>query len=67
MGSPSQISRVLKELIDAGKPVPRVSLAELAQETLKKLGVAVQLGSAQTAYAEDKTTKIQMRTTFNTG
>lgn len=87
MGSPSQISRALKELTDtgkivrlgygvyakarpsalSGKPVPRVSLAELAEEALKKLGVSVQLGSAQAAYAEGKTTQIPMRTTFNTG
>ena len=87
MGSPSQISRALKELIEAGKivrlgygvyakarpsvlsgkPVPRVSLAELAQEALEKLGVPVQLGRAQTDYAEGKTTQIPVRTTFNTG
>jgi len=87
MGSPSQISRALKELIEAGKivrlgygvyakarpsvlsgkPVPRVSLAELAQEALEKLGVPVQLGRAQTDYAEGKTTQIPVRTTLNTG
>ena len=87
MGSPSQISRALKNLIVAGKivrlgygiyakarpsalsgkPVPRVSLEELAQESLQKLGVSVQLGRAQTTYAEGKTTQIPVRTTFNTG
>jgi hypothetical protein len=87
MGSASQISRALKELIKAGKiirlgygvyakaqpsilsgkPVARVSLAELAQEALQKLGVPVQLGRAQAAYAEGKTTQIPVRTTFNTG
>ena len=87
MGSPSQISRALKNLILAGKivrlgygiyakarpsvlsgkPVPRVSLEELAQEALQKLGVPVQLGCAQTTYAEGKTTQIPVRTTFNTG
>lgn len=87
MGSPSQISRALRDLMAAGKivrlgygvyakarpsalsgkPVPRVSLAELAQEALEKLGVAVQLGRAQAAYAEGKTTQIPVRTTFNTG
>lgn len=51
----------------SGKPVPRVSLAELAQEALKKLGVSVQLGCAQAAYVEGKTMQLPMRTTFNTG
>jgi len=50
-----------------GKPVPLVTLEELAQETLIKLGVRVQLGSAQAAYAEGKPTQIPVRTTFNTG
>jgi hypothetical protein len=87
MGSASQISRALKELIQAGKiirlgygvyakarpsilsgkPVARVSLEELAQEALQKLGVPVQLGRAQAAYAAGKTTQIPVRTTFNTG
>lgn len=87
MGSASQISRVLKQLIEAGKivrlgygvyakarpsllsgkPVPRVSLEELAQEALEKLSVPVQLGRAQADYAEGKTTQIPVRTTFNTG
>lgn len=87
IGSSRQISRALKELINAGwivrlgygiyakarpsalsgKPVPRVSLAELTQEALKKLGVTVQFGKAQSAYAEGKTTQIPMRTMFNTG
>ncbi len=47
--------------------MPRVSLEELAQEALEKLGVPVQLGRAQRAYAEGKTTQIPVRTTFNTG
>jgi hypothetical protein len=87
MGSPSQVSRAIKELIKAGrivrlgygvyakarpstlsgKPVPRVSLEELAQEALERLGVPVQLGRAQADYAEGKTTQIPVRTTFNTG
>jgi hypothetical protein len=87
IGSASQISRALKELIRAGKiirlgygvyakarpsilsgkPVARVSLEELAQEALQKLGVPVQLGRAQAAYAAGKTTQIPVRTTFNTG
>jgi hypothetical protein len=87
MGSASQISRALKELIQAGKiirlgygvyakarpsilsgkPVARVSLAELAQEALQKLGVPVELGRAQAAYASGKTTQVPVRTTFNTG
>ena len=87
MGSASQISRALKQLIEAGKivrlgygvyakarpsllsgkPVPRVSLEELAQEALEKLSVPVQLGRAQADYAEGKTTQIPVRTTFNTG
>ena len=87
MGSPSQISRVLKELMAdgkivrlgygtyakarpsslSGKPVPRVSLEELAQEALEKLDVPVQLGRAQRAYVEGRTTQIPVRTTFDTG
>lgn len=87
MGSPSHISRALKELIGAGKivrlgygvyakarpsalsgkPVPRVSLAELAQEALERLGVPAQLARAQAEYAEGKTTQIPVHTTFNTG
>jgi hypothetical protein len=87
MGSPSQISRVLKQLVAdgkivrlgygtyakarpsslSGKPVPRVTLAELAQETLQKLAVPVTLGRAQRAYAEGRTTQIPVRTTFDTG
>lgn len=51
----------------SGKPVPRVSLEELAQEALEKLGVSVQLGRAQKAYAEGRTTQIPVHTTFNTG
>ena len=87
MGSPSQISRVLKQLVAdgkivrlgygtyakarpsrlSGKPVPRVTLAELAQETLQKLEVPATLGRAQRAYAEGRTTQIPVRTTFDTG
>lgn len=51
----------------SGKPVARVSLAELAQEALQKLAVPVELGRAQAAYAAGKTTQIPARTTFNTG
>ena len=51
----------------SGKPIARVSLEELAQEALHKLGVPVQLGRAQAAYAAGKTTQIPVRTTFNTG
>jgi len=51
----------------SGKPVARVSLAQLGQEALQKLGVTVQLGRAQAAYAAGKTTQIPVRTTFNTG
>lgn len=87
LGSPSQISRALTGLIDAGKivrlgygvyakarpstlsgkPVPRVSLEELAQEALVKLGVPVELGRAQADYAAGKTTQIPVCTTFHTG
>jgi hypothetical protein len=87
MGSPSQISRALKDLIAAGrivrlgygvyakarpstlsgKPVPRVSLEQLAQEALERLGVPVRPGRAQAAYVEGRTTQIPVRTTFNTG
>jgi len=87
LGSPSQISRALKELILAGhivrlgygiyakarpsalsgKAVARVSLAELAQEALEKLGVPVQLGRAQAEYAQGQTQQIPVHTTFNTG
>ena len=87
MGSPSQISRVLKALMAegkivrlgygtyakarpsslSGKPVPRVTLAELALETLEKLNVPATLGRAQRAYAEGRTTQIPVRTTFDTG
>lgn len=87
MGSASQISRAIKELIKAGKivrlgygiyakarpsvlsgkPVPRVSLEELAQEALQKLSVPVQPGRAQADYTQGKTTQIPVHTTFNTG
>ena len=87
MGSASQISRALKDLIEAkkiirlgygvyakarpsilsGKPIARVSLAELAMEALKKLGVSVELGRAQAAYTAGKTGQVPVRTTFNTG
>lgn len=86
MGSASQISRAIKELINdgkiirlgygiyakaspsllSGKPVARVALEELAQEALQKLGVDVQLGRAQAAYASGKTTQVPVRTTLNT-
>ena len=51
----------------SGKPVARVTLAELGQEALQKLGVTVRLGRAQAEYASGKTTQIPVRTTFNTG
>ena len=51
----------------SGKPVARVSLAELAHEALQKLGVPVALGRAQANYASGKTTQVPVRTTFNTG
>ena len=87
MGSPSQVSRALKELIAegriirlgygvyakarpsilSGRPAARVSLEQLAQEALEKLGVPVQLGRAQAEYVQGKTTQIPVHTTFNTG
>ena len=51
----------------SGKPVARVTLEELGQEALQKLGVTVRLGRAQAEYASGKTTQIPVRTTFNTG
>jgi len=51
----------------SGKPIARVTLAELAQETLQKLGVPAELGRAQKEYNAGKTTQIPGRTTFNTG
>ena len=51
----------------SGKPVPRVSLEELAAEALEKLGVPVELGQAQADYADGKTTQIPVTTRFNTG
>jgi len=51
----------------SGKPIARVTLAELAQETLQKLGVPAELGRAQKEYNAGKTTQIPVRTTFNTG
>lgn len=87
MGSESQVSRALKELIEEGKivrlgygvyakarpsslsgrPVPRASLPELAEETLIKLGVVPKLGRAQAAYAEGRTKHVPVHTAFNTG
>lgn len=87
MGSQSQLSRVLKDLISegkiirlgygiyakarpsvlSGKPVPRVTLAELAQEALIKMGVEPKLGSAQAAYAAGRTPDVPVHTAFNTG
>lgn len=86
MGSASQISRGLKDLLAAGiivrlgygvyakartsslsgKPVPRVTLEELAQETLIKLGVDVRLGRAQREYLEGRTTQIPVHACFDT-
>lgn len=51
----------------SGKPVPRVTLEELAQEALKKLGIKPELGQAQLDYLEGRTTQIPVNTTFNTG
>lgn len=87
MGSQSQITRALKDLIAegkivrlgygvyakarpsvlSGKPVPRVTLAELAQEALIKMGIEPKLGRAQAAYAEGRTPDVPMHTAFNTG
>ncbi|MDO8272038.1 MAG: S-adenosylhomocysteine hydrolase [Gammaproteobacteria bacterium] len=51
----------------SGKPVPRVTLAELAQEALIRMGVEPKLGSAQAAYAEGRTPDVPVHTAFNTG
>jgi hypothetical protein len=51
----------------SGKPIPRQPLEALTQEALKKLGVAPQLGKAQTEYAKGRSTQIPMQTVFNTG
>ena len=51
----------------SGKPIPRVTLEELAQETLRKLGAPAELGRAQQAYAQGRSTQIPAHTTFNTG
>lgn len=51
----------------SGKPMARVTLEELAQETLQKLGAPAELGRAQKEYNAGKTTQIPVRTTFNTG
>lgn len=51
----------------SGEPIPRVTLAALAQEALMRLGVEPQLGRAQREYAEGATTQIPVFTTFNTG
>lgn len=51
----------------SGKPIPRVTLEELAYEALQKLGVVPTLGRAQAEYAAGKTTQVPVRTTFNTG
>lgn len=51
----------------SGKPIVRVTLAELAQETLEKLGVPARLGRAQREYVEGKTTQVPAHTTFDTG
>lgn len=87
LGSPAQVSRVLKALIEdgvivrmgygvyakarpstlSGRPVPRVSLAEIAQEALMRMGVQVELGRAAKEYMEGRTTQIPAWTTFNTG
>lgn len=51
----------------SGKPVPRVTLEELTQEALIKLGVEPKLGRAQMDYLERRTTQMPVHTTFNTG
>lgn len=47
-----------------GKPVPELSLSELAQEALIALGAEPRPGSAQKRYDEGKTTQIPMSISF---
>lgn len=51
----------------SGRPVPRVSVPELVQEALIKMGVEPKLGRAQAAYAEGRTNQVPVHTAFNTG
>lgn len=51
----------------SGKPVPRVTLEALAEETLRKIGVEPRVGSALRAYNERRTDQIPVRTVYDTG
>lgn len=42
-------------------------MPQLAQEALRKLGAPAELGRAQQAYAQGRSTQIPAHTTFNTG
>ncbi len=78
LGSPSQISRALKALQAEGRIVrlgygvyakarPSVLSGKPKEETLRKLGAPAELGRAQQAYAQGRSTQIPAHTTFNTG
>ena len=51
----------------SGKPVPRVTLEELTQQMLIKIGIQPELGSAQKQYISGITNQVPVFTTFNTG
>ena len=51
----------------SGKPVPRVTLEALAEETLRKIGVEPRVGSALRAYNDRRTDQIPVRTVYDTG
>ncbi len=50
-----------------GQPSTRVSLEDLAQEALERLGVAVKLGRAAAAYVSGETNQIPAYIALNTG
>ncbi len=51
----------------SGRPAPRVTLEELTQEMLQKLGVVPRIGRAAAEYASARSKHVPVRVTFNTG
>lgn len=53
--------------IVTGNPIPRKVLETLTKEAFNSLRIPIELGKAQTAYAEGRTTQIPMSIVVSTG